>query len=286
MGVHTPHLDIGNGPPRRGGDDVRRIATAAHGHDATGLGQAIRREDGLGTDAVPELDDEFHRHDGGTGHDESQRPHDGNGIGTSEQGLEERRRPRQHRDGFGLEVSTHNLEVEHWFWVDGGPSHETGQESRLVAKGVEEGIDDQVAVAVTESHDRGPGAEGPERLRVTGRDALRVPGCPRGEDEVRRRVRVHCGAPSLVLLFCHRAATGQQHVEGRHRRSLGQRGRRALHRHDRRQPAEILPDQHRRVVESEEPFDRAEGADLGRAEDVGRFCALEPGVERDDHATN
>ena len=80
--------------------------------------------------------------------------------------------------------STTAVHVEDRLGHHGGPGHQAGQDARLVAEGVEEGVDDQVAVPLAEPDHLGPGGEGPQRLAVGGHGPLGVPGGPRGEHQV------------------------------------------------------------------------------------------------------
>ena len=79
---------------------------------------------------------------------------------------------------------TSTVDVEDRFGDHGGPGHQAGQDARLVSEGVEERVDDQVAVAPAQPHHLGPGGEGPQRLAVGGHGPLGTPGGPRGEHQV------------------------------------------------------------------------------------------------------
>src|SRR5665213_3694203 len=87
----------------------------------------------------------------------------------------------------GLSEGDRYLIVNPFFHTFG---YKAGIIACLVAEGVEEGIDDQVAVALGETDDRGPGAEGPQCLAVGGHGPLGPAGGARGEDQVREILRL------------------------------------------------------------------------------------------------
>ena len=68
-------------------------------------------------------------------------------FGMVEDRLEDGRRPGQHRDALLRDPGEQTVDVEDRLGHHGGPGHQTGQDARLVAEGVEERVDDEVAVA-------------------------------------------------------------------------------------------------------------------------------------------
>ena len=128
-------------------------------------------------------------------------------AGVAEQRLVEGGRTGQHRDPLVCDAGQHPVHVEHRLEHRGGPRHETGEQSRLVAEGVEQRVHHQVPVALAQPHDRRPRAEGPQRLAVGGHHPLGPAGGPRGEDEVRKVLGGHRGRPPSHLGFvCGRPA--------------------------------------------------------------------------------
>ena len=141
------HLQPGNGTAGGLRHDFGRVAATTHRHGAAGFGQAVGREDGRETQVSVHCFDKFDRHHGGPGHAESQRrqvviaP-----VRIGQERLIQRRRTRQHADPLLLDA-VHDLGVENRFGYDCGARHQGGQDARLVAEGVEERVDDEVAVA-------------------------------------------------------------------------------------------------------------------------------------------
>ena len=110
-----------------------------------------------------------------------------------------RRRPRQHGDPLGRYPLHHRGRVEDRFGHHRRPRHQAGQDPGLVAEGVEERVDHQVAITGGQADDGGPRPEGPQTLGVRGRRTLGVARGARGEDHVRDVVGTDGGRPPCRL---------------------------------------------------------------------------------------
>jgi hypothetical protein len=291
---HDPHLEPGDGPARGGGDDLGRIAAPAHGDGAARLGEAVGGEDGveaeLGAHGVHQLD----RDDGRAGDPEPERGEVVSALPGGPPGATGRgSAAREHGDPLGRHALHDPVGVEDRLGHHGGPGHEAGQDARLVAEGVEEGVDDEVAVAPRPARRWTPRWR---RCAATGRGwswpPLGVTGRARGEDEVGEVVgpdrparaavvgRVDALAPPPGT--ARRSSTrrwGRPAVPARPRGCPVASSRRRTMRS--RSPVSS-PVQQRRVVDTQEA---AHGDERGGpdAQDVGRLGPLEPGVQRHQH---
>ena len=194
--------------------------------------------------------------------------------------VEEGGRAGEHRDALAGDALEHRVDVEDRLRMDRGAGHQRGEPPGLVAEGVEERVDDQVAVAGPQADDVAPRLVGAQRRAVGLHDALRVPGGPGGEEDVGEVVGRHRRGAGVDLGRVDAVARRQERVPSRRcvgaerddGAQLGQLGRDV----DRRV-------QHPCVVGAEELAHRHEGACPAAAEDVAGLDALVAGVERDEH---
>ncbi len=147
---------------------------------------------------------------------------------------------------------------------------------RLVAEAVEEGVDDQVPVAVTQPEAVGPPVEGEQGRAVLEHHALRTSGGARGEDHVGDVVRSEGRDARVGVGLVDRGARGEVVVEG------VLVGACARQQDDVVQAAQMRRGvaQHGDVVRVEEPANGEERGGVDPVEHVRSFVALEPGVHR------
>ncbi len=107
--------------------------------------------------------------------------------------------------------------VEHRLGNNRRTRHDAGEDARLVAEGVEEGIDDEIAIARFQADDGGPGAEGAQRLGLRRRRSLGVTGRARGEDEVRGVVGLDRSRPGRRDCGVHRLAGPEELAQAEQR---------------------------------------------------------------------
>ena len=287
--VDDPHVDVGDGPARRPGDHLGGVPAAAHRHRPGGLGEAVGGEHGLDAQIGPEAPDHLDGHDRGAGHHQAQRSEvEALPVGVVEDGLEDGRRAGQHGDPLLVDAPDHPVDVEHRLGHHGGPGHQAGQDPRLVPEGVEERVDDQVAVALVQADDLGPGGKGPQGLTVGGHRPLGVAGGPRGEDEVGEVAGGDRGGPTGGHVGGAQASLTQEDLPLDDRVALGGRPpRRAVTGAQHDHPLEVGhlgAGSHRlveqpRVVVAEEPLHGEEHPRPRLGQDVRRLRSLEPGVE-------
>ena len=285
----------GNGPTRGRRDHLGRVAPPAHGDGAGGLGQPVGGQHRLDAHVGPERLDQLHRHHGRSGHHQPEgRQVEPSRLGVVEDRLEDGRRPGKHADVLVGHPLQDHVDVEHRLGHHGGPGHEAGQDPGLVSEGVEERIDDQVAVAGPQPDHLGPGGEGPERLAVGGHRPLGVAGGPRGEDQVGqvgRRQATPCAQRP------RRARTGSAAARKSSQADCvpavgpwsattvssasSVRSTTTCSRSGSESPAADRLVQHGRVVRAEEPLDGEEDPGTRRPQDVGGLGSLVAGVERE-----
>ena len=135
-------------------------------------------------------------------------------------------------------------------------------------------------------------AEGAQALGVGGHGPLRVPGRPRGEEEVRDVARRHGAGPGHRRLRRDPVRGAQEVVPsgGLHSARRGPVGASrpapgSLVAQDDGPPelSQVLADQQPGIVHPQEPPHGEQGASARRPQDVGRLGSLEPGVEGDQH---
>ncbi len=191
----------------------------------------------------------------------------------------DRRRPGEHRDPFLGDPAEHRRHVEHRLGDDRRSLDQGGDEPRLVAEGVEERIDDQVAVTGGQPDDRRPVVEHPHGLTVGRHHTLRPAGRAGGEDDVGERRRGDRGGSRPGCLRVDRLALGEELGP-----RLAVRRGLAAQDDDPLEGRELLAVEGGDVVVAEEPADAEQDPGTGRVQHVGGLAALEPGVERDDDA--
>ena len=117
-----------------------------------------------------------------------------------EDGLVDGRRPRQRRDPLVGDPLHHRRHVEHGVGNDRRSPQQAGEDPRLEAEGVEERVDDQVAIALPQPDHLGPEHVCPDARRVAEHGPLGRPGGPRGEEDVGRVVARQGLGPGLDLV--------------------------------------------------------------------------------------
>ena len=190
--VDHADLEAGDGASRGLGDGLGGVALAAHGDGAGGLGEPVGGEDGGEGELAAHAVDQLDRDDRGAGDGEAQAREVVVGApGMVQDRLVEGGRSRQHGDALGGDGGEDLVHVEDRLGDDGRTLHETGDDARLVAEGVEERVDDEIAVAFGQAHDRRPRGEGAQRLRVGGHGSLGSSRRARGEDDIGEVVAGH-----------------------------------------------------------------------------------------------
>ena len=101
-----------------------------------------------------------------------------------QEGLVEGRRAGEDRDAFRGDVGQDRVDVEHRLGDHRRAPHQAGDHPGLVTEGVEEGVDDQIAVAPREARQVAPDLVRPQRLRVGDHRALGAARRAGGEDDV------------------------------------------------------------------------------------------------------
>ena len=129
-----------------------------------------------------------------------------------EQRLEQGGRTRQHRDMVIDDAPQHDVGVEHRLRQDGGAAQQACEPARLVAEGMEERVDDQVAIAMPQTDDRGPRIENADVLRVRAHHALRLAGGARGEENVGDILGAQPREPRIELRAGNGGAGGEEFV--------------------------------------------------------------------------
>jgi hypothetical protein len=184
-GVDAAHLEVRNRAARGGGDGLRVVVIATHADDTGGLREAIAGDDRLEAELVAHALDELHRDRRRAGDGQPQRrevvPVE---LRVGENRLVERRRARKHRDAVAADPLEHGGHVEDLLGEDRGAAHDRREPARLVAEGVEEGVHDQVSVALPQPHHFAPAGEGPQVLAVRGHHPLGAAGGAGGEEKI------------------------------------------------------------------------------------------------------
>ncbi|MDT4844992.1 hypothetical protein FQZ97_789640 [compost metagenome] len=277
-GVHAAHFHVREGATGGGGHDLRRITGAADGDEAAGFGQAVGGDYGLETQLAGHAPDHFHRHRGGARH---RHPQAGKvvalTVGEAEDGLVQGRRARQHSDPFAGDALQHHRHVEHLLRQDAAAAHQRRQPTGLVAEAVEERVDDQVAVALTQADHGTPVADDAQVLAMGSHHALRLAGGARGEQQVGQAVLVD-------LRLAHRQLRWRDFGAQGHERIPVQAALRLPTQAD--APAQFrqrLTGQQRRVVGAEELADDEQEAGAALAQDEAGFGPLHPRVQRHQH---
>ena len=139
--------------------------------------------------------DQHHRYDGRAGDREPQRRQVALGAaGRVEQRLVERRRAREDGDPRVLDQPHRLVDVEGRDRVERRPGEQTDDDADLVAEGVEERVDHQVAVVLPDPAELGPRARDADGLAVRAHRALGAAGGAGGEQDVGDVVRADRGA--------------------------------------------------------------------------------------------
>ena len=126
--VDDPHLDARQRAARPVlGDDLGRVVVAAHADGPRRLGEPVAGDDVLEPELLAHPADEPTGNDGRAGDREPQRGQvERSQVGVVEDGLEDRRRSRQHRDPFVGHPPHHGGDVEHRVrdgcWRPSGPT--------------------------------------------------------------------------------------------------------------------------------------------------------------------
>ena len=191
----------------------------------------------------------------------------------------QRGRARQHGHPFLRHPGQHRVDVEDGLGQGRGPPHEGGQKAGLVAEGVEEGVDHEIAVALFQAHDGAPVGEDAQALGVGGGDALGAARGARGEDDVGEIPADHRPRPLVGRAGRHRLASGQVLLPGH-----GVPGGVAPQHDHTLESAEVRVRvlEHGHVVEAEEPRHGEQDPGPALGQHVARLRALEPGVDGDE----
>ena len=181
-------------------------------------------------------------------------------VGVVEEGLVDRGRPGQRGDGVLGDVRHGHRDVEHRLRDEGGADREAGDDAGLVPEGVEERVDDEVAVVAAEADDGRPVGEAAQRLAVGGDHALRVPRGARREEDVgrvvARRARPPARRPSAWLDRRRRRRGTSAH-------GVGAGGGVAAEHDGVLEVRQVVALEHGDVVVAEEAVDRHEDAGPG-----------------------
>ena len=105
-------------------------------------------------------------------------------VGRGQQRLVDRRRARQHGDPLVLDQPHRRVEVEGRDRVERAAGEQPDDDADLVAEGVEERVDHQVAVVLAHAAQLGPRPRDADGLAVGAHRALGAPGGAGGEEDV------------------------------------------------------------------------------------------------------
>ena len=205
--------------------------------------------------------------------------------------LVQRRRAGQHRDLFGRNPLHHFVHVEHRLGVDGRTHRHGGDDAGLVAKGVKERADHQVAVVMGQPHHVGPGGVGPHHLAVRADRPLRLPGGAGGEEDVRGTVAVKRCNASVDLRVGHLPGSTQERRQVEHGAALSLTGREivrvgiAAKHHHRVGHRRATVAQQRQIVGAQKLAHRKKQPCLRTLEQMGRLLPPIPRVDRHQHRT-
>ena len=114
------------------------------------------------------------------------------------------RRPGQHRDLLLGDALHHRVDVEHRVRDDRRALQDAREDAGLEPEGVEERVDDEVAVAVAQADDVGPRVVRADARAVGQHRALGLPGRARGEEDVGEVVAGRARAPRASTLGADR----------------------------------------------------------------------------------
>ncbi|MNF86991.1 hypothetical protein D3C84_694450 [compost metagenome] len=192
----------------------------------------------------------------------------------------ERRRPGQEAHPVTFDPRQHRLGLEGALRQDARTADQRRQPTGLEAEGVEEGVDDQVAVVGVEADDLPPVIEQAHILPVGAEHTLGIAGGARSEDQVAQAVAIQRGAALLQLLLVDFTGADQEAFP------IGSAGPRLLQHHALLQLRQIMPLEQRRVVAAEELADAEQQARAAAAQDIGGLGALQTGAQRHQHHTS
>ena len=282
--VDDLHLDAGDGAARRVGDRLGIVVVPAHGRDAARLRQPVAGDDRLERELLAHPQDELDRCRRRARHRQAQaREVVLIASGMVEDRLVQRRRTGKDRDAVTGDAFEDLLRIEHGLRKHGRAHHQRRQPSRLVPERVEERIDDQVPVVLSQPDDFTPVAVCAQRLGVREHRTLGIPGSARREEDVGQvtgldRLRPSFGERGIDGRSCSQELAPRPRSLGRFTAQDDDR----LEVRKLRVHVDRLPEQ-RDVVGVEEAGDRHQRLGPGLPEDVRRLPALEPGIERDQH---
>ena len=192
--VHDADLHVVDGPPGGAGNEGRVVIVAAHRGYPRGFGQAVAGHHRLEAEPVAHVMDHLHRDGRRSGYGETQRGEvEAIQVGVVQDGLVDGGRSGEHGDALLADSPHHRWHVEHRVGDERDAAHEAGEDPGVQAKGVEERVDDQVAVPGPEPDDIAPRLEGPTDRRVPEHGALRGSGGARCEHEVAEVVALDLG---------------------------------------------------------------------------------------------
>lgn len=151
-GVDDPYLGAGKGAARGRGDHLGRIAATAHRDDARALRKAVGGQDGGDLQLAAQPLDQFQGDHGGAGDHQAQRGEVVPGAGgVVQELLMEGGRAGEDGDPLGGDLGERGLHAEDRLGDHRRAAQQTGDDAGLVAEGVEERVDDQVAVVLPEA---------------------------------------------------------------------------------------------------------------------------------------
>ena len=199
-----------------------------------------------------------------------------------EQGLKEGGRAGQHADPMPFDQAQRALRVEGRLGIDGRPAQERGEPARLVAEGMEEGVDDQIAILPVQPHGGSPFLESGDVLPVGDHGPLGRSGGAGAVHDVGELFGPHCGDASGqggVVQFAAGAGEGFQGLQ-RFRGLAIKRGLpRAPQNQDSLQGGAVLGGKQGSIVAAQEIADGEGQLGPGAAGDVGRLRPFESGVD-------
>ena len=277
--VDDADLGVRDGPTGGLRDGLGIVLGTTHGDRAGGLGEAVGGDDGPEGEFGAHSFDHLDRHGRRPRHRHPQRGEiERVAVGMVEDREEQRGRPGQHRDLLGGDGREHLGHIEDRFRDDRGALEEAGDDPGLVAERVEEGVDDQIAIALGEADHISPHLEHAKRLIVADHDTLRCSGRSGGEHEIGEIVGAALRHPLLDLGVGDLGAGGDELLE--RDRAVDDI---ATDDDDPTQPRKIEALEHADVVVAEESVDAQKDRGAAAADDVGRLTPLVPRVEWDDH---
>lgn len=175
-------------------DRPRVGVRGADGDDAARLGESVRREHVGGAEFGADQFDQFGRDGGGAGSGEPQRsevrfvP-----VGVVDQAVEDRRRAHEAGDAFGGDAFQDAVRVVDLLGQHRDAAQQAGNDARLVAEGVEERVQQEVAVAGSQGDLVRPLLVEADRLSVCRHHALGAARGAGGVEDVAEVVGTHGG---------------------------------------------------------------------------------------------